>query len=76
MSDIEWLRNFGDALKELMDYMNTEQSEIADILGMSQASISRYINGLQMPDIRTVLLIAHEFDWHVDDLVNFGDEVF
>ena len=76
MSDIEWLRNFGNTLNEILEYTNTSREELADILGMSQATISRYINGLQMPDIRTVLLIAHEFDWHVDDLVNFGDEVF
>ena len=76
MSEVEWLRNFGNALKEAMEYTNTEQAELADILGMSQASVSRYMNGLQMPDVRTVLLIAHELDWNVDDLVNFGEEVF
>lgn len=76
MSEVEWLRNFGNALTEAMEYTNTEQAELADILGMSQSSISRLMNGQQMPDIRTILLIAHELDWHVDDLVNFGDYVF
>ena len=76
MSEVEWLRNFGDELTKLMDYMNTEQEEMADILGMSQASISRFVNGLQMPDVRVVLKIAYELDWNIDDLVNFGDYVF
>ena len=76
MSEVEWLRNFGNALEEAMEYTNTEQAELADILGMSQASVSRFINGLQMPSVKIVLKIAHELDWNVDDLVNFGDYVF
>lgn len=75
MSEIEWLKNFGNALREVMDYTNTDQAELADILGVSQSSISRYVNGLQMPDIRTILLIAYELDWNIDDLVNFGEEI-
>lgn len=76
MSEVEWLRNFGNALKEAMEYTNTSQEELADILGMSQSSVSRFINGLQMPDVRVVLKIAYELDWNIDDLVNFGDYVF
>ena len=76
MSEIQWMREFGDRLRDLLDYTNTCQEEFADAIGVSQASASRYINGLQMPDVKVILAIAYEFDWDIDDLTNFGEEIY
>lgn len=75
MSELEWLKRFGDALTDIMEYRNTCQEELADILGVSQATVSRYVNGLQMPSVATIITIANELGCDIDELVNFGSKV-
>ena len=75
MSEVKWLIEFGKQLEYLLEYTNTTREEIADFTGVSQASISRYINGLQMPSVDTIVDIAVELDSDIDDLVNFGESV-
>lgn len=75
MSEVRWLKEFGKRLADLLEYTGTSRGELADILGVSQASISRYINGLQMPSVDTIVDIALELDSDIDDLVNFGESV-
>lgn len=76
MTEIEWVKRFGDALRDIMDYRNTSQEELADILGVSQATVSRYVNGLQMPSVKTIIMISNELECDIDELVNFGSKVY
>lgn len=75
MSEMQWLNEFGRKLNEILEYTGTSRSELADILGTSQATISRYVNGLQMPSVDTIVEIASALDCNIDDLVNFGESV-
>ena len=75
MSEVRWLKEFGERLTWLMGYTWTSQDELAEILGVTQATVSRYMRGLQMPDIDTVITIARELDYDVNKLIDFGFDV-
>lgn len=75
MSEVNWLNEFGARLEDLLNYTGVTRAELADILETSQASVSRYINGVQMPSVDTIISIAIALDANIDDLVNFGEPV-
>ena len=76
MSEVRWLREFGERLTWLMDYTWTSQDELAKILGVSKATVSRYMRGLQMPDIDTVVIISRELNYDINRLIDFGENVY
>lgn len=41
--------------------------EVADVLGISEASVSRYRGGERHPKFEVQLLIAEKYDWPVSD---------
>lgn len=75
MSEVRWLKEFGERLTWLMNYTWTSQDELAEILGVTQSTVSRYMRGLQMPDIDTVIIIARELDYDINKLIDFGFDV-
>lgn len=76
MSEVKWLLEFGKNLERLLDYTWTSQEELAEVIGVSQASVSRYINGQQMPSITTVINIARALDCDIDALIDFGEDIY
>lgn len=75
MSEVQWLIEFGKSLKDLLEYAGTSQGELADIIGVSQATISRYVTGQQMPTMDNIVEIAFALDCNIDDLINFGESI-
>lgn len=76
MSEVKWLKEFGERLTWLMDYTCTSQAELSKILDVSQATVSRYMRGLQMPDIDTIILMAQAMNYSVDKLIDFGEDIY
>lgn len=76
MSEIKWLKEFGERLTWLMNYTWTSQAELSKILGVSQATVSRYMRGLQMPDIDTIILMAQAMNYSVDKLIDFDEDIY
>ncbi len=76
MSEVEWLKEFGDRLVWLMNYTWTSQAELSKVLGVSQSTVSRYMRGLQMPDIDTIILMAQTMNYSVDKLIDFGEDIY
>lgn len=73
MTEHEWLDIFGDNLVSLMRDWNMSQSELSQRSGISQSSISAYINKRKMPGVKALINIADVFGISLDDFMNFGD---
>lgn len=75
MSEMEWLKIFGKNLEYLLHQNRMSQNELAQRTGLTQASISRYIQALQMPGPRALVNIAIVLGLTVDELINFDDMI-
>lgn len=75
MSEQEWLDIFGDNLKYLLEYKNITRQELAKITGLTEASISRYINKKLMPSVEAIINIADALDETYEDLIYFEDNI-
>ena len=62
---------FKDNLAELRKYHNMSQEELADIIGVSRQTLSKYETGESLPDIEKCKLIADAFGVSIDDLLNY-----
>ncbi len=62
---------FGDNLIALRKYHNLSQEELAEQLGISRQTLSKYETGESLPDIEKCKMLADIFGVSMDDLVNF-----
>jgi transcriptional regulator with XRE-family HTH domain len=76
MSEVKWMKIFGEQLERILDYTWTSQEELAEIIGVSQATVSRYITGKQMPSIDVVVKIARELDYDIDALIDYDEFIY
>lgn len=59
---------FSDRLRALMELHGLDQRKLADCLGVSQGTISRYLNGRE-PRGETLVLLGKIFGVHPQDLL-------
>ncbi|MCR5615460.1 MAG: helix-turn-helix domain-containing protein [Saccharofermentans sp.] len=62
---------FKDNLLALRKIHDMSQEELADAIGVSRQTLSKYETGESLPDIEKCMLIANVFGVSVDDLLNF-----
>lgn len=75
MSEIEWMNIFGDNLVDIMAERGYNQEQLADATGLTQATISKYINKKQIPSIKAIINLAYALDCTTDELIEFGDRI-
>ena len=75
LSEQEWLEIFAYNLREIMIQRGLTQEQLARLAGVSQSSISMYLNGNKMPGIRAVINLAWELDQNLEDFILFGDRI-
>ena len=63
---------FSDNLSSLRKIHNLSQQELADRIGVSRQSLSKYETGESVPDIDKCIAIAKELNVSLDDLVNYN----
>lgn len=73
MSQQEWLDIFGDNLANILEEEKISQKELSRLTGLSESTISKYINKLQMPTVRAIINISYALDWSFEDMLNYGD---
>ena len=73
MSQQEWLDIFGDNLASILEEEKISQKELSRLTGLSESTISKYINKLQMPTVRAIINISYALDWSFEDILNYGD---
>lgn len=66
---------FKDNLIELRKYNNMSQEELADKIGVSRQTLSKYETGESLPDIEKCRLIADVFGVSIDDLLNYDKKI-
>lgn len=76
MSEIEWMDIFGDNLRDILKEQNMSRRELAQVLGVSEVTISNYINKKQIPTMEVIVNMAYELSISVDELIDFGDRVY
>ena len=64
----------GMIIKELRNEMNCTQSQLADVLGVTQDSISLWENDKRVPDTQYIVAMAKFFDVTTDYLLGLTDE--
>lgn len=62
-------RSFGFRLQRQMTLRGMGQAELAEAIGVSQKTISNYINRKQSPDVVKLTLIARALNCPVEDLL-------
>lgn len=75
MTEQEWLDIFGDNLLSLLDENGLTQQDLSQMAGISQGTISKYVNKIQMPTVRALLAISYALGESLDDLMDFGDRI-
>lgn len=65
---------FHDNLMGLRKSANLSQEELADKIGVSRQTLSKYETGESLPDIEKCMAIADAFGVTMDDLVNYTKE--
>lgn len=75
MTEVEWLDTFAGNLVSLMQERGYSQGDLAEESGLDESSISRYINGRRLPNIRAIINIAYALDCDVNELIDFGDRI-
>ena len=73
MSEIDWLDIFGDNLIDMLKEARMSQRELADESGLSEATVSAYINKKKVPGLRAIVNMAYALNCSTDDLIDFGD---
>jgi len=68
MTDEEYHREFRMRLRKIMHRKNINQRELSEITGISQVSISNYINGRTNPSFYAVDKIAKALGCSMEDL--------
>ncbi len=61
--------NFGENLKFIREEKKLTQNELANLLNVSKANISRYELGIRQPSIDTIFLVAKFFNVSIDWLL-------
>ncbi|MEE5990794.1 MAG: helix-turn-helix domain-containing protein [Lachnospiraceae bacterium] len=65
---------FKDNLVELRKIHDMSQEELADNIGVSRQTLSKYETGESLPDIEKCKLIADVFGVSIDDLLNYDSQ--
>lgn len=75
MSELEWMDIFGDNLATLLKEHRMTQKDLAEVIGVSEATISSYIRKKKMPGIKALINMAEVFRCTLDELMFFGDSI-
>lgn len=75
MSEVKWLKEFGYQLQRQLEYAWMTRAELAEVTGLTVATISRYISGQQKPSVTNVMNIARALDCDIDMLVNVEEDI-
>ena len=63
--------SFADNLIELRKYHDLAQEELAEKIGVSRQTLSKYETGESLPDIEKSKLLADAFGVSIDDLISY-----
>lgn len=65
---------FGDRLREAIGWSGMTQRQLADACGVTEATVSRYVNGRRLPDVPMLRRMRDVLGCSYDMLIGVGDE--
>lgn len=71
LTEEEWRRKFAAKLYEYMTYNCMTQKELAELLNVSQMTISKYLNAIATPTSYNLDRIARALNCSISELTNF-----
>lgn len=75
MSELQWLDIFGDNLARMMIESRMTQRELAELSGLSESTISRFVNKQMMPNVKSILNLSYALHCTMDELADFGQTI-
>lgn len=75
MTEERWLDIFGDKLAIMIYEAGYSQWEFAQRIGVSEATLSKYINKIHMPSVKAIINIAYALHCKIEDLIDYGYEI-
>lgn len=75
MTELEWMDIFGDNLRDILKEYGMTQRQLAEEAGLTEATISSYINKRKIPSMRAIVNIANALDISTDELINLDDRI-
>lgn len=76
MSEQEWINIFGDNLRDILKEYGYTQRDLADAIGVSEVTISRYINKQRMPTVPILINMSMELGIDLEEFAVFGDRIY
>ena len=65
MSELEWIETFAGNLTEIIKESGYSQREVADMTGIMQSTISKYMNGKMMPSVKNIVNLSYALNCDV-----------
>lgn len=75
MNEMQWLDIFGDNLARLMHECRVTQRELSELSGLSESTISRFVNKQMMPNVKSILNLSYALHCTMDELADFGERI-
>lgn len=75
MDEKKWLEIFAERLSIAMYDAKYTQRDLAEMSGISESTISKYLNRQQIPGIKAIINMSYVLDCSVSDLVDFGEMI-
>ena len=75
MTEIEWINIFGDNLITMLQERRMTQRDLSDMTGLSEATISKYVNKQQAPSLKAIINISWALNVDVTELIDFGERI-
>lgn len=72
MTEKQWLRYFSDNLVRMMIDSRISQRELAEMTGLADSTISRFVTGTMMPSCRAIINLSYALDCEAGDLIDFN----
>ena len=70
-SEKDWSKHFANNLIDMMNYRGMDQTYLSELSGVSQPSISNYMNGKGMPSGYVIHRLAKALRCDISDLIGF-----
>lgn len=72
MTEQDWLDEFGENLKYIMDSQNITQRELADRAHLSKSTINDYIHKRKMPGVKAIINMSQALNCDIEDLMDIS----
>lgn len=69
ISELEAIEIFGDNLRDLMEDVRINQSELAKESRLTQCTINKYLNKQRMPSMKAIMNLCYALNCDYNDLL-------